>query len=299
MASGVPGDACFKPHAATGHAHMIFEQFRLSLVERDATLLDIIERPFGRPVSRQVWLQKVFTHEQTFTHRKQQFHFVPDFELTREVENIIVGRIGRKRTSKENEPPESGLKETERQAWQAMFILVDARAHEDGQKAALERDQSIAQCLPVFKSLVNAINRSYPTRPYNIEVLPLSEESSFWAFAKDHPEITRLTFEMIAPNMFGIHDDWDADMRELKATENADRARVQTESKDGMKVDTPRIHKGIEHVGRGTATLKARAKDRSSFSSDDAVKTVATPDKTDEISWNELLKMIVARIFRV
>lgn len=280
---------------------MIFEQFRLSLVERDLNLLDFIEREKeeGPPseTPREDWLRETFSKEITFTHRRQRFHYVPDPELQSGINGIIVGRIGRRRKGKENEPPETGLRETEREAWHAMILMLDPSTNSDGQKLALQREQNVAQCFPVLKALVLSLNKRESR--YRVDIEPLSEENSFWTFVGEHPNITTLTFEMIAPNMFGLEDDWSADMRDLKKTENADRAKFQTESKDGMNVDTPRVRKGVEHAGRGIASVRARAKDGAKFSSEDSVKVVQTPDKTDEISWNELLKLIVGRIFSV
>lgn len=281
---------------------MIFEQFRVSLLERDQSLFDFLVRQpniaaAGNP--REYWLRDTFSREIAFTHRRQRFHYVPDPDYPGGLNGIVVGRVGRKRSAKENEPPESGMRETERQAWHAAFLLLDPRAHEDGQKVAIQRDASVAQAFPLLKSLLHSINGRDPHEMFLAQAEPLSEEYSFWHWVSEHKEVTRLTFNMIAPNMFGLHDDWDADMRELKRTENADRAKLQTESDDGLIVDTPRVRKGVEHVARGTGSLTARAKDGAPFSSQDSVKTVQTPDKTEEISWGQLLKVIVARIFKM
>ena len=281
---------------------MLFELLRLSLVERSQNLLDYIdEQNSGRSrPSREEWLRRVFSTDITFIHRKSQFHFVPDAQLQRETNGLIVGRVGRKRTTQENEPPESGLRETEHTAWHAMFALLDPSHHDDGQKIAIERDVAVAtSCLAVLQSLANSINRRSNPEPYVLFVRTIAEASSFWQFAEHHPVITSLQFEMIAPNMFGINDDWDADMKELKATENADKARFSTESKDGLNVKTPRVQKGVEKTARGTATLKARAKDGPRFSSDETVQTVMVQDKDENISWSDLMKLIARRIFNV
>jgi hypothetical protein len=263
------------------------------------TLLDVMEARDETPPSREQWLRRVFASEITFTHRRNQFHFVPDRDLQRATPGLIVGRIGRKRTSQENEPPESGLRETERTAWHAALVIIDPTQHGDGQKMAIERDTTVStSCLSVFTSLAKTLNAIPSPHPYLIEVRAMAEAGSFWQFVEEHQTITTLRFEMVAPNMFGIQDDWDADMRELKATENADKAKFQTESKDGLKVDTPRIRKGVEKVARGTGTVRARAKDGAHYSSDESVKTV-TIEKDDDISWSELMKRIARRIFDV
>lgn len=278
---------------------MLFELFRLSLSERPVTLMDLMEARDEIPPNREQWLRRTFSQEITFIHRQNQFHFVPDRDLQRDAPGLIVGRIGRKRTSQENEPPESGLRETERTAWHAQLVVIDPSHHADGQKMAIERDFTVStSCLSVFKSLVKNLNQSSDANPYIVEVRAIAEANTFWDFVSEHQTVTVLQFEMLAPNMFGIQDDWDADMKELKATENADKARFLTESKDGLVVDTPRVRKGVEKAARGTATVRARAKDGARYSSDESVKTV-TVEKDDEISWNELMKRIARRIFHV
>jgi len=281
---------------------MLFELFRLSLLERPLDLFDALEERDGgaRRETREAWLRRMFSGEITFTYRQNRFHFVPDPVLQSETNRTIVGRLGRKRITQENEPPESGLRETEHTAWHAMYVLIDPTHHEDGQKMAIQRDATVAtSCLAVFQSLVSSINRGSNPEPYLIEVRALSEANSFWEFAAEHPVITSLQFEMVAPNMFGIQDDWDADMKELKATENADKAKFLTESKDGLNVNTPRVKKGVEKTARGTATVKARAKDGARYSSDESVRTVTVQEKDDDITWGELMKLIVRRIFNV
>jgi hypothetical protein len=285
-----------------------FELFRLSLVERQYDIIDFIEASVETPsgarrlpeTNRETWLREVLSHEISFVHRRIRFHYVPDPDLTAQADGILVGRIGRKRTAKENDPPESGLKETERTVWHAMLIAVDPTSHGDGQKVAIERDATVATCYAVLKSLANAVNKLRPATPYVVTALPLTEGDSFWEFVREHHVITSLTFEMIAPNMFGLQDDWDADMKALKEIENADKAKFQTESRDGLKVDNPRVRKGVEHTARGTATLKARAADHSTYSSENSIRTTSVEGSApDDISWSELMRRIVRRIFRV
>lgn len=275
---------------------MIFELFRLSLLERPADLLDLMETNGFRP-TRERWLRDVFSREITFLHRRMQFHYVPDTESERATLPLVAGRIGRKRKSKENEPPEAGLKDTVRSVWHASHIVIDPSSHSDGQKVALQRDPEIARCLALMTSLMAHINRK-AAAPYLIEVQAIAEPNTFRRFVAEHPKITSITFEMIAPNMFGIHDDWDQDSRELKAKENADKIKLGLESKDGLKTDTPLIDKGVSIAERGTGRVRAKSSDGATFNSDEEIRTVQIPDD-EQISWNELFKRLARRVFNL
>ena len=191
------------------------------------------------------------------------------------------------------------MKEVEREAWHALRIIIDPRHHADGQKVALERDVAVAGAFPVFLSLAKQINNRSQPEPYLIEPEAIYESSSFWAWAEQHPTITSVTFEFLAPNMFGLADDYAKDRAELKANENSDRTKVQLNSKDGLKVHTALVKKAVESISKGTGRVKARSKDKHHYDSEDEVKTETIPDIDKNISWNELAKLIVSRMFGV
>ena len=266
------------------------EFFRLSLLGKQLSLFS------KQPVpSREAWLREIFSAPINFTHHKIQFHYVPDTEAGLDV---IAGRLGRSRKSKENDPPEAGFKETERAAWKAMRILIDPTHHPDGQKVIIERDANVGKCFTALTALIKAINRRQDN-PYEIIVEVISEAADFWGFVAEHKTITSVTFEYVAPNMFGIHDDIDADVRDAKAVENSNKVQLRLENREGLNVDTPRIRKSVEYTSRGTGKTKAVAKDRARFNSEDHVKTEHLPDEDGELSWNDLAKRVIRRIFDV
>lgn len=270
---------------------MQFELFRLSLLGKQLSLFH--EGPIP---SREEWLRKVFSESINFTHRQVQFHYVPDLDADTAQ---LVGRIGRRRLARENDPPESGFKETERPSWHAMRVLIDPTTHDDGQKVAIERDSTVAKCFPAFRSLVGAINRRNDN-PYEIVVEVIFEAANFWAFVAEHKIITWVSFEYVAPNMFGLQDDIDRDMRDAKAVENANKVKLRLDNHEGLNVDTPRIRKSVEYTSRGTGVTKAKAKDGAHYSSEDSVKTEQIPDQNESPpSWNDLAKRVFRRIFDV
>jgi hypothetical protein len=277
---------------------MQFELIRLNLIERAPDLLDLME-PHRRRPGREEWLYGIFSAEIKFQHQRKPFHYVPDNEAMAASPGLIVGRIGRRKVGRENEPPEVGLKETEREAWHALRLIIDPHHHQDGQKLAIEVDSTVASAFPLFRSLAKHINARPNPEPYLIEPEAIYEASSFWAFVDRHPIITSVTFEFLAPNMFGIEDDYAKDRAELKKHENSDRTKIQLNSKDGLNVHTNLVKKAVQSISKGTGSLRARSKDKHTYSSDRAVKTETIPELDKNISWNDLAKAVVGRIFGV
>lgn len=277
---------------------MQFDLIRLNLIERSSDLFTAIDYPQGLPL-RETWLRQVFSEEVRFGHEKQPFHYVPDLDAMKASPDWIIGRIGRRKTARENKPPEDGMKETEREAWHAMRVIIDPAHHTDGQKVAIERDSSVAGSFAAFRSLAKQISNRQPPEPYTIEPEAIYEASSFWDFVDKHPVITSVTFEFLAPNMFGLDDDYAKDRAELKANENSDRTKVQLNSKDGLKVHTALVNKAVDSISKGTGKVKARSKYKHTYDSEDQIKSALIPEMEKNMSWNDLAKVVVSRIFRI
>ena len=114
----------------------------------------------------------------------------------------VVGRIGRPVHIVENDPPEAGLTEVERDAWKAEAVIIDPTSHPDGQKAAVE--EKVGNPTSVFKSLARSINES-GREPYLIEANPIVDPSTFWEFeSENRGQITSISFDLFPPNMFGL-----------------------------------------------------------------------------------------------
>jgi hypothetical protein len=202
---------------------MQLELLRLSLLER--TQLDAFAERISalQPFGREQWLRSVFSARIAFEHRKETFHYVPQSDAS---STILVGRIGRQVSVQENEPPEAGLQETQRDAWRAALVLIDPRHHEDGQKVAFEHDPRVGQPPALFTSLASHINHRDPPSAFVIEVHPISDASDFWEFVRENRGfVTSVRFELVAPNMFGIEDDYDVEMRDMKERERIRRLK--------------------------------------------------------------------------
>jgi hypothetical protein len=173
-------------------------------------------------------------------------HYVPSPDAH---PTFIVGRIGKSTHVDENEPPEAGMGEIERESWIASAVLIDPVKHADGQKAAVQ--DRLGKPTAIFKSLVRHINES-GVNPYVIEANPIVDPATFWQFeAQNRGEITSVTFDLFPPNMFGLRSELDREMRELHQTEMVHEATIQLKNPEGLKLNTERTHQTVSYTLEG------------------------------------------------
>jgi hypothetical protein len=274
---------------------MQFEMMRLSLVRRPQA--DAFERhtPDGSEFTREAWLRDVFGRDIQFQHRGEPFHYSPDG--TPQPRGPIVGRIGRKIIVPENKPPEAHLAPTEREAWRAAIVIIDPTHHPDGQKAAVEHLPSIGRPVAIMESLGAQV--STPSDPFILEVNAIVPSNSFWEFVDANKgQITSVQFEFVAPNMFGEADDYDSEMRDMHAQERAQRAKLKLESKDGLNLDTKRIHRAVDYTIKGAGSTEAKTKTGKKYKSKERAERILIPNKEFIGEHREsLISRLIARIF--
>lgn len=278
---------------------MQFELLRMSLLMREQQ--DAFERkgPGGRTFSREEWLRVIFSEPIRFQHRKNEFHYVPETAEAADT-GLLIGRIGRQLQVTENEPPEEGLHEMRRPAWRAALVIIDPTPHLDGQKVAFEHLSSLGSPLAVFTSLVDLINQRVPPEPFVIEPRPIVDERTFWDFVRAHPrEITSVTFEFVAPNMFGTDDDYDREMREMQAHEKIQRAKLKLENPDGLELDTKRVDGAVKYIVRGGGSIRARTKRKQVYNSDRKIQKIVVEEAGAAPSEQKpsLLRQIFGKVF--
>lgn len=281
---------------------MQFEVIRLSLIERAQLSAFETRTKDGKRLSREEWIRKIFSEEIVFRRREADFHYVPDDDGT--TKKIIIGRIGRQIRIKEHEPPEDGLAETTRPSWQASYVFIDPRHHDDGQKVAIERHARVGSPFPLFKALVDHVNHVNPDSRYVLEALPISDVSDFWDFVRDNKnDIASVSFEFVVPNMFSSADELDKEVRELRDENRARKAKVTLESEDGLEIETNGIRGAAEYAARGGGSIKARTRPplRRKFNSNDSIERVyiETGGTDAKLSTLDLLERVFFAIFRL
>ena len=176
------------------------------------------------------------------------------------------------------------------------MVYIDPKHHDDGQKVAFEVIGPIGRPLPLFESLAEYINSR--AEPYFLEVNAISNAQSFWDFVDTHKgEITSVTFEFVAPNMFGHDEDYAKDMAEMKKNENIQKVKLSLESDDGLVLNTNRVQGAVNYAVQGGGSIKAKTKSKQIFHSKSKVKKVSiTKKKLKKMSIPELFSMLFDRI---
>lgn len=234
-----------------------FFLFRFSMLLRSQKDL-FVE---GSDPSRESYLREVLGSEISFTHRSNLFIYVPDQGGSGKT--YLLGRIGREVRTEENLPPESGLAESFHDGWRAAAIVIDPTHHSDGQKVALEFNRQVGDPSSLILAFVSEINLKYSYLAYELFVEPISDAKTFWNFASENKgRITSLTFEFVAPNMFGTATSIDEEMKNLQDNEKVQKLSMNLFSKDGLETDTERIRESVEYIARGAGEIKARAGNR-------------------------------------
>jgi hypothetical protein len=265
---------------------MQFELLRLSMPQRSQPALFERRTAAGQPFTREAWLRDILAQGIQFQHHGAEFYFSPD--PGEHPGNLIVGRIGRKITVVENEPPEAHLAPTARPAWPAAVVLIDPTHHPDWQKVAMEHLGAIGRPIPIFESL--AVNINSRDEPFVIEANAIVPSETFWNFVSENEgQITSIEFEFVAPNMFGEADDYDAEMRELQREERVQKAKLRLESKDGLNANTNRIRRAADYTIKGAGSIRARTKTGKRYRSNDRAQRISIPAKEIKPERTQLL----------
>lgn len=107
----------------------------------------------------------------------------------------------------------------------------------------------------LITTFISSINEKYSSAPFSVEIKPIFDASSFWSFAEaNRGHITSLTFEFIAPNMFGSHDNLSEELREFREKEKAKKIKVNLCSDDGLDTSTERIKQSVDYAEKGCYT---------------------------------------------
>lgn len=277
---------------------MQFELFHLSLVPK-ANLFSAKEATGDIP-SRESWIKTSFSKKIEFPHRREVYHFIPVDQKIGGSESLLIGRIGRKVSYDENTPPEQGLEDLRRDGWKACSIIIDPRKHEDGQKIAMQVRTGLGAPSSVLRSLMIFLSENVFDSPYIFEIRPLTDASGFWDFVTENEgQITSITLEFIAPNMFGIGDDMDREWESLRANEKAVRATTKIENEHGLNPRTPRVRKAVEYASKGGGSVSARTRTGKRYNSRRKSKKVIIPEKDKQAKKSivEIIRAAISSIF--
>jgi len=228
---------------------------------------------------REKFIRNFFNKKLTIKKRKKNFEYVPISKINDE---YLIARIGRTSLVRESLPPDELLEEVLRPSWQAAYIIIDPRSHNDGQKIAIEETIDVGRPAQIVRSLVDKINLN-PNRKYQVDFEPIQNASDFWRFANENKgEITSLKFEFIAPNMWDSENELENELREMRNAEHAHRVNLELKNQDGINTDTKMVESGVARVEHGGGNVKARAKNRKRFDSSKRIAQTFLEESSEE-----------------
>lgn len=263
-----------------------FELFRLSLIPKPQ--IDAFEKE----QTREDYIRSVFGERHQFEHYGSLFHYIPVED--RDDKQEVLGRIGRQITVAENLPPEENLLDSMREGWKASVIAIDPTEHGDGQKLAFEYDSKVGKPESIIQDFVKYINEKNTEAIYHIEIKPIFDAETFWSWAKKNEgNVTSLTFDFVAPNMFGSTDEISKEMKDFKEAEKAQRISIKLQSDDGLDTSTDKIKNAVEYTTRGGGSISAKAKRGNPYNSAAKVKSSKIDVEEDEHFLVTVAKKIV------
>lgn len=169
-------------------------------------------------------------------------------------------------------------------------MVIDPTEHPDGQKIAFEQRADIGRPLPVLKSLAKGMRVGDDPPPFDVQVHPVVEPSSFWRFAEQHDfQITSITFDMAPPNMFGGKEAYKEDLRALRDINNVNRVRTTLTSDTVVDVRKENLRQIVDYTELGTGDIVARTASNARYSSKNHIKHDDVPaEQGSEDFWSKL-----------
>lgn len=236
----------------------LFEQFHLSMIERDQ--LDLLVQP----MNRELWLRSRLSKRIEFRHMGKDMFWIPNGWS----DEFITAIIERKRAKTQHFGPDEGGEEFVGEEWQGSIVIIDPLHRPGGQKMAFEYDEAVGQPSAILASLVSYLNGDTASQ-YALHYKPLIQGGSFARFADKHGGVLQyVAFKFTVPNMiFGLTTKTTDGLKRVGKETGAQEIDVKLESDDGVRADTTTVTEAVEYAEDGNARVTAKARNGDYWSS--------------------------------
>jgi hypothetical protein len=272
----------------------VFEHLRVSLARPGAgPLFDELPEKYV-PRDRLDYLTAAFSERRDFIHRQQIVTFLPSEAPA----GYAAGYFGRPVTIHGHSGPEDHYEPTDLQTWDLSFLAIDLAS--DAQIALMQKNQKVGDPRALLKSFFESIRQMDGFSDYQIHVINLTSESSYFEAAeKFKGQITKIIFTFIPPNALRSEEKVAIFIKEASEDANNEILRHEYENRSGHLNPTADLLAGSEKVaaaGGGEAVMKSGR--RTIFrSKDQKTKTSVSSEELPEAG-NELQSLaFVARLF--
>lgn len=229
----------------------LFEQFHLSMIERDQPDLLVA------PMTREAWLRAQLSERIEFHHMGKALFWVPQ-DWSGE---FITAIVERQRSKVQHFGPDEGGQEFTGSEWQGSIVIIDPQHRPDGQKLSFEYDAAVGQPSAILTSLVSHIN-SVAANQYALLFKPLIHIGSFAKFAQKHGGVLQyVSFKFTVPNMiFGAATATTDGLSRIGKDTGAQEVEVKLDSDDGVRADSPTVKEAVAYAEDGNARVTAKAR---------------------------------------
>lgn len=221
----------------------LFEVIRISFSPRDdMPLFGATEGAVRLP--RDILLSRMFSSDQTFMHRNQEFFYTQIVNDGR----FFCGVITRRMKRVLNRGPMENFERNEEEDWPLSYIFIDIDS--GSQIVLFQRSQAVQSPLMVLRSFVKC--RKMDLAGWNYYVEALVAQSNFWdVVAAYKGRITSLRFIFIPPNALRAEEAADLFVRAAQEA-NPKEVKVALDNDEGqVKPDTPFGKGCVETASRG------------------------------------------------
>lgn len=198
--------------------------------------------------------------------------------------NYFVARLGKRTSIKRNSPPDQKFEELYEENWPNCVVIINTNtSNGTGQKIAFELKTSIfPNPYEQLKNFADELNTHLFSSGYAIAINPITEEKEFWKIVDDnHNKIEKLTFTFNSPNLFGIENSLNDDLKGLQKEYSSTKVSLALENPDG-KLVIPKndlTNQGIEYITKGGGQYSITIKGKKIvFRSKDNIKTKTFDD---------------------
>lgn len=252
---------------------MKFEVFSVLLVPTEQR--DLFETD-GR--NRRQILRDIFCKRRDFTHHGNDFCFAPT-TVQHPNPDILVGKIGKRTLQISFSDPDQGFAETEEPGWIASeTILNTSEDRWSGQIMAMEYRADVGKPSAILSSMALMFNELRITGPFTLHIQPISIEKNFWTAMEKYSSngLTKLSFQMIAPNIGRAGEKTRDLMNKYKSDENIDSAKLELKNEKGaLNAMTETVTEYASYVLTGAGRLVAMAGRQKIFDSKDNIKSTS------------------------
>ncbi len=227
------------------------------------------------------------------------------FVTVKEQNGYFICKLGKKATIKRHLPPDENFEETVEESWPFATVIINTNPNNGkGQKIVFELKSNVFPSpQEQIKNLQDELNTFLLSSGYAIAINPVTEVREFWHVVDENEgKIEKLTFSYNAPNLFGIKDSLNDELKGLEKEYNSNRISIELENSAGL-LKVPKndlTNQSVEYItkGGGEYSLKIKGKVKKVLKSKDSIVTKSFDiDITTEGNGQQAIFDVLAKIF--